>query len=241
MPGHESGGVGNMWYSFDYGLVHFVAISSETDFPSSPEYSFLQETDGKTDKPTEQQTYVTDAGPFGYIKGSYESNEAYEQWQWLKNDLKSVDRSKTPWIICMGHRPMWSSQVDSYQRDVRRAFQALMVEHGVDMYLAGHIHWYERLYPLERNGDIDEDSIVNKNTYKTNPGKSMTHIINGMAGNIESHSELDGDPRLNITAVLDKTHYGFSKLTVHSKTKLTWQMVRGDGQGIRDELTLVKG
>lgn len=29
----ESGGTENMWYSFDVGLVHFIQISTETDFP----------------------------------------------------------------------------------------------------------------------------------------------------------------------------------------------------------------
>jgi len=31
MPGEESGGVSNFWYSFDYGLAHFVSIDGETD------------------------------------------------------------------------------------------------------------------------------------------------------------------------------------------------------------------
>lgn len=30
----ESGGTDNMWFSFDYGLVHYVQISTETDFPN---------------------------------------------------------------------------------------------------------------------------------------------------------------------------------------------------------------
>jgi hypothetical protein len=37
MPFAESGAVNNMWHSFDYGLVHFVSISTETDFPGAPE------------------------------------------------------------------------------------------------------------------------------------------------------------------------------------------------------------
>jgi hypothetical protein len=91
------------------------------------------------------------------------------------------------------------------------------------------------------NSTIDKSSIVNNNTYYTNPGVSMTHIINGMAGNIESHSTLNpGQVPLNITAVLDDTHYGFSKLTVVNATTLTWSYVRGDGGVIGDELTLLK-
>ncbi len=104
-----------------------------------------------------------------------------------------------------------------------------------------HIHWYERLFPLGVNGTIDSASVVDNNTYFTNPGKSMTHIINGMAGNIESHSFLDADePVLNITAVLDQEHYGFSKLTVLNATALTWEFVRGDGAPAGDSLTLLK-
>jgi hypothetical protein len=102
-----------------------------------------------------------------------------------------------------------------------------------------HIHWYERIFPLTVNGTIDTASIVNKNTYYTNGGVSMTHIINGMAGNIESHSELSGGI-LNITAVLDTNHYGFSKLTVLNATALRFQFVLGNDGSIGDELLLLK-
>jgi hypothetical protein len=29
------------------------------------------------------------------------------QWQWIEADLRKVDRTKTPWIIFSGHRPMY--------------------------------------------------------------------------------------------------------------------------------------
>lgn len=89
------------------------------------------------------------------------------------------------------------------------------------------------------NGDIDTASIVNNNTFYTNEGVSMTHIINGMAGNIESHSELSGGI-LNITAVLDVTHYGFNKLTVLNATALRFRFVLGNDGSIGDELILLK-
>ena len=68
----------------------------------------------------------------------------------------------------------------------------------------------------------------------------MTHIVNGMAGNIESHSTLEGDPLLKLTAFLDHKHYGFSKLTFNSAKKLTWQYIRGVDGAVGDELTLLK-
>lgn len=30
-----------------------------------------------------------------------------EQIDWLKSDLKNVDRSKTPWVITFAHRPYY--------------------------------------------------------------------------------------------------------------------------------------
>ena len=104
-----------------------------------------------------------------------------------------------------------------------------------------HIHWYERLWPLGRNGTIDTAAIVNNNTYYAHNHKSVTHIINGMAGNIESHSEFsDGQSLTNITALLDKVHYGFSKLTIYNETAVKWELIRGQDGGVGDELTLLK-
>ena len=60
-------------------MVHFVQIDTETDLghgiigPDEPEG-----TDGE------------DSGPFGL---------ANQQINWLTNDLQTVDRNKTPWVI----------------------------------------------------------------------------------------------------------------------------------------------
>jgi hypothetical protein len=242
MPGAESGGVGNFWYSFDYGLAHFVSINAETDFAYSPEYPFIRDTAGAPGLPAEQKTYPTDSGPFGVIDNDkYNDNTAYEQYQWLAKDLAAVDRTKTPWVIVMGHRPMYSSQVSSYQANLRDAFQTLLLKNEVDAYLSGHIHWYERMYPLTATGAVDTASISNKKgtAYTTNPGVSMTHIINGMAGNIESHSVLGTSPQLNITAVLDQTHYGFNKITF-TQTTAKFSFIKGVDGSVGDEVTLTK-
>ena len=33
------------------------------------------------------------------------------QYVWLENDLKNVDRTKTPFVMVGGHRPMYCSEV----------------------------------------------------------------------------------------------------------------------------------
>jgi Iron/zinc purple acid phosphatase-like protein C len=97
------------------------------------------------------------------------------------------------------------------------------------------------MVPLGLNGTIDMASVVNNNTYYTNTGKSMTHIINGMAGNVESHPEFGpGQGITNITAFFDNVHYGFSKLTILNATALNWEFVHGVDGSVGDHLLLLK-
>ena len=69
MPSDVSGGVGNFWYSWDYGMVHFVQFNTETDFPDAPEGVY--------------------SGPFG---------GPGQQLAWLEADLAAVNRTVTPWV-----------------------------------------------------------------------------------------------------------------------------------------------
>ncbi|KAJ4141783.1 hypothetical protein NW768_001000 [Fusarium equiseti] len=294
MAGEKSGGVGNFWHSFDYGLAHFVSIDTETDYAHSPDKTFVEDLEkakeeedclGKDkdlpkckckgeDKntpeceeevckckpikmedekdpmdeeaeilsdeahPLANMTHITDAGPFGAIRGSYKDNKAYEQYQWLKKDLASVDRCKTPWIIVMGHRPMYSSKCGDYHEHLREAFEKLFLKHKVDLYIAGHVHWYERLKPI-RNCEVDDAAYVDRHKYKVNPGHSMVHLINGAAGNIESHATTN-KTKSHITEIIDKTTFGFSKLTVHNETTLSWIFINGTNGSAIDRLTVLK-
>lgn len=88
---------------------------------------------------------------------------------------------------------------------------------------------------------VDNSSIVNKDTYYTNPGVSMTHIINGAAGNIESHSTLSsGESVLPITNVLDYEHFGFIKLNVFNASAISFSYIHGIDGSVGDEVTLLK-
>jgi acid phosphatase type 7 len=130
MPANESGGKGNFWYSFDYGLVHFITIDTETDLPQgiqSPlEYGGF---DGGAN-----------SGPFGYPN---------QQMQWLEKDLANVDRNKTPWIVVGLHRPWYIDATTNVSGTVctqcQKAFEPVMVKYGVDLYMQGHVHVSRRI------------------------------------------------------------------------------------------------
>jgi len=56
----------------------------------------------------------------------------------------------------------------------------------------------------------------------------------------ESHSTLGGDKLLDITALLNKKDYGFSKIMFESATKLTFQFIMGKNGKVGDEFTLAR-
>jgi hypothetical protein len=134
MPSPESHGVLNMWYSFDYGPVHFVSINTETDFPNATE--------------------ATEAPHSHLPSGGFAP--AGEYLRWLEADLKSANenRQATPWIVAFGHRPWLVKDVEPVNLEVELAHVPLFKRYGVDLYISGHHHGYHRYLPVEGSDEI---------------------------------------------------------------------------------------
>ena len=49
---------------------------------------------------------------FIMMSTEHDMGKGSKQYIWLENDLKSVDRSKTPWVVLGGHRPMYTSEIE---------------------------------------------------------------------------------------------------------------------------------
>lgn len=127
MPGPESGGNANFWYSFDYGMAHYIMLDSETDLGNGiigP------------DEPNGSQK--ENGGPFGRYPN--------EQLDFLKKDLQNIDRNVTPWVIVMFHRPYYASAHNTSSlicTDCKNVWEDLFYEYNVDLVMNGHIHNYQ--------------------------------------------------------------------------------------------------
>lgn len=171
MPSAASGGAANMWYSFNFGPVHFVSLNSETDFPTAEE----RNTGDSHDK-------GLPAGHFG---------RTGEYMAWLEADLKqaAADRGSRPWIIAGGHRPCCG--------DIPGA-QALFAKYGVAMYFAGHTHSYIRSKPTYGNGTSSVGGVLTGPGATTTfdpAAAATTYIVAGGAGCDEMAYVGDGDER----------------------------------------------
>lgn len=117
----------NFWYSINYGNVHFTFMSTEHPYtPGTPQREWLEKV------------------------GEYFIGTDRNQ------DLAEAEKHRDvyPWLIVSGHRPMYCSDTDEWNAHRPGAFFQTEIEpvfhkYNVDLYLCGHQHMYERIYPGE--------------------------------------------------------------------------------------------
>ena len=115
----------NMWHSWRVGHVHFVAVSTESDFPHAP------------------------TGPHTHLGGGAGGGFAGNQLAWLRADLAAAAADPdVRWIVAVGHRPWYTSASIDWPllapHRIQESFEPLLHEFGVDLWLCGHKHFYER-------------------------------------------------------------------------------------------------
>ncbi|KAL8292964.1 hypothetical protein RQP46_000658 [Phenoliferia psychrophenolica] len=143
------------FYSYDYGMVHYVMFDTETDLGNGLV---------APDEPGGSSDFTTT-----YAQGSYTN----QQVDWLRADLAAVDRTLTPWVIAAGHRPWYSPEGCDVCQD---AFESLFLEYDVDIVLQGHVHNMQLVAPIA-NGTLDPAGFHNPS--------APAYVINGAAGHFE--------------------------------------------------------
>jgi len=69
-----------------------------------------------------------------------------KQMPWLEDQLK---RSQTPWKIVYSHYPMYSSGSHGANSELTDRLTPLFKKYGVQLYMSGHEHNYERSKPID--------------------------------------------------------------------------------------------
>jgi hypothetical protein len=113
-------------------------------------------------------------------RNSYSSGSS--QHNFVTNDLQ--DASQDPnidWIIVYFHKPMYTSpnSAHSGESSLRSIYHPLFDQYGVDLVLSGHVHNYQRTYPLNYNPSSPSNPTItnaNANDY-TDPAGPLFSII----------------------------------------------------------------
>ncbi|KAH7679335.1 Phosphodiesterase I protein [Dioscorea alata] len=179
---------------------------------------------------------------FTVISTEHDWTENSEQYKWIKNDLESVDRSRTPWLIFTGHRPMYSSQdgiLPSVDSDFVKAVEPLLMDNKVDLVLFGHVHNYERTCAVF-DGDCkgmptkDEDGI---DTYNNSNYTAPVQVVIGMAGFTLDEFPQDVNNNWSLKRI---SEFGYARLHA-TKDDLKLEFVNSETREVRDSFHLVRG
>ncbi|MDD9897597.1 MAG: metallophosphoesterase family protein [Candidatus Melainabacteria bacterium] len=144
------------YYSFDYARVHFIVLDSYD--------SYWQ--DLKADRSNLNKIY----------DGAKDSSNA--MLDWLKQDLESTDAD---WTIVAYHHPAYATADDDpphgrWQDWIKKHVVPILEEHKVDLVLNGHVHNYQRSYPMKNF----EAKSAEKNIYSK--GQGTIYTILGSSG-----------------------------------------------------------
>ena len=123
----------------------------------------------------------------------------------MEKDLRAVDRAITPWVVAFGHRPLYCSTNDYYDCKVAGPtilgpqLEPLLERYKVDLALFGHLHNYERTWPVF-NGTVTAKSY-------TKPAGTV-HAVVGMAGDVEQLTHTFTQVRQRVATPLKRGESG---------------------------------
>jgi len=227
----EAGGVPSgyeLYYSFDYGNVHFISLNSELG-SLLPNYDW----NGV------------------YSSGNFNSNPVR---QWLINDLNANTK---PWVIAYFHQvPHTKGSHDSdnpieiYMKAMRENYCPILEQYGVDIVLAGHSHVYERSFLLKgfygTTSSFNNSYKVSGTSGKYSLGEAYVKYTNGQNANVGTVYVVQGNSgSIEPGAALNHPamYYGDddcgSFIIDVNGMRLDGKYLRRDGT-IQDEFTILK-
>ncbi|KAG0187653.1 hypothetical protein DFQ28_006034 [Apophysomyces sp. BC1034] len=181
--------------------------------------------------------HITSISTEVYFNGTAEEIETAQNW--IVRDLHNAQRNpEIRWIIVIGHRPLYCTPIDDPDcgergQLLRDALEPLFLRYHVDLYLCGHVHNYERTYPIV-------DDQLQSYSYLNPP--SFFQVISGNSGNyhgIDPVGLSDSPPPW----VAFRYHgYGFSTININP-TKLElfhWRSFPDGTASLEDKVTVIK-
>ena len=209
--------------NFTHYKARFHSVSVNSNTGNNRYYSFERGL-------THFIVFTAEAYVYSVDKGFIANQVAF-----MKADLASVDRKRTPWVVALVHKD-WTMQADAYAD-----FSGLLEQGGVDLLFCGHVHLYNRYLPYDAvTGQTDTAAANADGSVYTNP-KYMVTIVSGASGDIEGDDGCGSDPRPSFTC---SENYGWGIFTPINATVATWNFhtVAADGPGPKaysDSLTIV--
>ncbi|KAL9421070.1 hypothetical protein AB3S75_038601 [Citrus x aurantiifolia] len=175
---------------------------------------------------------------FTVMSTEHDWSENSEQYEWMKKDMASVDRSKTPWLIFSGHRPMYSSLSSSVNNKFVDAVEPLLLDNKVDLALFGHVHNYERTCSVYKQSCLamptkDANGI---DTYDHSNYSAPVQAVIGMAGFTLDKFPDNADHTWSLIRI---SKFGYLRGNTN-KEEMKFEFVNSDTREVEDSFRIIK-
>lgn len=194
-------------------------------------------------------------GLIHFVGMSTEHNftECSPQYQFLEQDLASVDRSVTPWIVFNGHRAMYinsdfmddvSYSDGTVMKQLVDNIEPLLYKYRVNAAFWGHNHVFQRQsavynYTVVEHSKDGQNADGDSAAVYENP-QATVQIVIGNAGATFSDNALAVPPVWNeVTAMF----YGYSVVKAYNATYLTWDTIDSNtvnGDKVMDRVVITQ-
>jgi len=133
------------------------------------------------------------------------------QFSWLQEDLATVDRSVTPWVMVVFHEPYVNSNTAHPMKTegapMQAAIEDTLYKYKVDVVFSGHVHAYERSCRVYKYQCVADGPY---------------YITIGDGGNAEGLATAWVQPQ-PAWSVFRQASYGFGELRVVNSSYVSWR------------------
>lgn len=235
------------------GTVYLSTVGNhETDWTNSASYYNVTDSGGECGvattellpmpfpATTNEPWWSYDVGLIHFVGISTEHNYTIgsKQYLWLENDLKSVNRSVTPWIIFGGHRAMYinsnySGPVTSDQSAMDLMIDnldALLFKYRVNIGFYGHNH------VVQRHSAVFNRTLVQASVQQIDPvtgvvtnyqydPQATCHWIVGTGGAAFTINAMEPGNGAPVWNEMYFYRWGYTKVTAYNATHLGWDWI----------------
>eukprot|EP00249_Psilotum_nudum_P009523 c21990_g1_i1 orf=205-1986(+) len=180
--------------------------------------------------------YSLDYGLFHFCIADSEHDwrEGTEQYKFVEDCLASSDRLKQPWLIFAAHRVLGYSSDEWYGIEgtfsepmARENLQKLWQKYKVDLAFFGHVHNYERTYPVYESNCVSTEG----SHYSGNFNATIHIVVGGAGATLSPYSTI----QTSWSAFKDLNH-GFGKLTAFNRSVLLFEYKRSSDGKVYDSI-----
>jgi hypothetical protein len=182
----------------------------------------------------------------------HEYDVGSEQYTFLEQDLRAVDRTKTPWVIFGGHRAMYlnsdyGGKIDSdivVSDRLIAIIEPLIFKYKVNLAFWGHNH------VVQRQSAVYQKKVVQASSPRVEDGGDVVHHFTNPQATV--HMVIGtGGAKLTYNAVMDPSErpawnelvmheWGYALVATHNASYLQWTWINCMNDTVMDRVVITQ-